>query len=196
MPHPRKPFHYGGRHPPTTKNVVLPNADRQHVAGSPSLGEELLCTFHDSDDPAPLTELLRLFSAVALTTTTVNANDGNSAAVVAAAQGNDDEEPRGSEESMTPARAGGVVKAAPEAAVAGPVGLTLRLAEKETLERLAFFLENSLEERLLAWVRVGLYPSWICAWRVTTLRGLDCRRSMFDKQPCYWFSSRRSDFLL
>lgn len=77
-------------------------------------------------------------------------------AVAAAATGHDDEKPAGWEEPTAPARVAGTVEAAPEAGVTRAVGLALGLAERGTLERLAFFLENSLEERLLAWVSFGV----------------------------------------
>lgn len=124
------------------------------------MGEELLRAFHDSDDPAPLTELLRLFSAVALTKTAAATNEDSAAApAAAAATGHGDEKPASSEEPTAPSRAGEAAEAAPEADVTGAVGLVLGLAERETLERLAFFLENSLEERLLAWVSFGVFSS-------------------------------------
>lgn len=137
---------------------------RQHVTDSPSLGPELLRAFHDSDDPAPLTELLRLFSAIALLMPTTTASCAASEAVVATRI--DDERPAGGPASATPVRGG----TAPQTAVVRGGGLVLGLADNGTLERLAFFLENSLEERLLAWVRGG--------WRTCALLGFYVRRVM------------------
>lgn len=76
------------------------NASRQQIAGDPPLAEELLRAFHSTNDPAPLTELLRLFSTVAL--------------------------------------------------MPAVVGFSSGLTARDTLEKLAFILENSLEEKLLA----------------------------------------------
>lgn len=76
-----------------------------HIAVDAPLSEQLLLAFHSSDDPACLTEVLRLFASAA-----------------AACLGG--------------AKEGGRLGAG--------------LVARETLERLVFFLENSLEEKLLA----------------------------------------------
>eukprot|EP00752_Nemacystus_decipiens_P017807 g15965.t1 len=131
-------------------NVCSHRGLRLQIVGSPSLGEELLRAFHDSDDPASLAELLRLFSAVALMKNPA-ANSTGSAAVAVTATGNGAERSAGQEETTAPAGAAGAAEAAPQSAVAHAVDFARGLAERETLERLVFFLENSLEERLLAW---------------------------------------------
>jgi len=151
--------------PPSTPPPV-PNAYRQQVAGDPSLGEELLRAFHDSEDPAPLTELLRLFSTAAL----MRAATPVGAPAAAASKSTDEkaafEDTAGVEAAATSGTPGDTARmsdvgttvsagaAAPEAPGDGAGGLASWLAERETLRRLAFFLENSLEERLLAWVRL------------------------------------------
>lgn len=98
------------------------------MVGDASLGDELLLAFHSTDDPACLTEILRLFSAAAMAATAVTVEGG------------------GETEPQTAALSSGLVA-------------------RDTLERLAFFLENSLEEKLLAWVRSAYVP--ICT--VSTL---------------------------
>lgn len=178
---------------------------RIQVAGSPSLGEELLRALHSTDDPATLTELLRLFSTTALMTSTASTaeraipatvdesdndpssrrsnspgqtavltaaagrkegsaaamnkesaaaiNEGN-AAVAAAAAAVTDKDNRGQGESTISQEKCG----SSDAGAAPPEGedvslLVSGMVARDTLEKLGFFLENALEERLLAWVR-------------------------------------------
>lgn len=103
------------------------------MIGDASLGGELLLVFHSSDDPACLTEVLRLFSAAAMTATAAT--------------------PEGYGETRPPAAV-----------------LASGLVERDTLERLAFFLENSLEEKLLAWV-----SSMVIGGAIHTLALFPCR---------------------
>ncbi|CAM9705724.1 unnamed protein product [Ectocarpus sp. 8 AP-2014] len=204
-------------------NVFSHRGLRQHIAGDLALGQELLGAFHSTDDPACLTELLRLFSTAALmkstestyaakamsgdngdaqaagstndpvgdgrTATAVSpeANrsgeihgEGQTAAgalrMVAGAAGAAEDATGAVERSSEPAagenrtavtsaarerneaEATAVSASAPNTAGAalamaarGSAGLASGIAAGETLERLAFFLRNSLEERLLAW---------------------------------------------
>lgn len=80
------------------------------IAGHDVLGEELLRAYHSSDDPACLTEILRLLASLASLL--------------------------GREE------AGRLVGG---------------LADRQTLARLIFFLESSLEEKLLARVSLSYF---------------------------------------
>ncbi|CAN0053376.1 unnamed protein product [Ectocarpus sp. 4 AP-2014] len=204
-------------------NVFSHRSLRQQIAGDLALGEELLGAFHSTDDPACLTELLRLFSTAALMKSTESAyaakavNGGNSDAqaagstndpvgdgrtattvspeanrsgeihgegqtvagalrMVAGAAGAAEDATGAVELSSKPAagenrtagssaarerneaEATAVSASAPNTAGAAlamaarrSAGLASGIAAGETLERLAYFLRNSLEERLLAW---------------------------------------------
>ncbi|CAN0016999.1 unnamed protein product, partial [Hapterophycus canaliculatus] len=171
-------------------NVCSHRSLRPQVAGNPALGEELLRAFHSTDDPASLTELLRLFSTAALMTTTASAAEKSDPA---AADGGDSGPSGSSGSSSSPGATvaaaaatgieegtsaaatidkdnggGGVAGVSREACGSGDAdgdeaagapapkaeeaaSLTSGLAARVTLERLGFFLENALEERLLAW---------------------------------------------
>ncbi|CAB1100716.1 unnamed protein product [Ectocarpus sp. CCAP 1310/34] len=204
-------------------NVFSHRSLRQQIAGDLALGQELLGAFHSTDDPACLTELLRLFSTAALIKSTESAyatkamnedngdaqvagstndpvgdgraattalpetnlsgdihGEGQTAAgalrMVAGAAGAAEaalgaveisskpaagenrtavtlvtRERNEAEATAVPASEPNTAGAALAMAAWGSAGLASGIAAEETLERLAFFLQNSLEERLLAW---------------------------------------------
>ncbi|CAN0304046.1 unnamed protein product [Ectocarpus sp. 6 AP-2014] len=194
-------------------NVFSHRGLRQQIAGDLALGQELLGAFHSTDDPACLTELLRLFSTAALMKSTESAYDAHAAGstndpvgdgraattvspepnrsgkihgedqtaagalrMVAGAAGAAEAASGPVELSSEPAvgenrtavtsaarerneaEATAVSASAPNTegatlaiAARGSAGLASGIAAGQTLERLAFFLGNSLEERLLAW---------------------------------------------
>lgn len=112
---------------------------RRQVIEDPSLSQELLRAFHTTDDPISLTEILRLLCSAAKT-----------APAAVALESEPD-----SQSSVVPVPA--------EAAV----GLAPTMAAAETLERLGFFLESCLEEKLLSRV-----SSRRVTFRVRTRYGL------------------------
>lgn len=99
-----------------------PYDTRRQVIEDPSLSQELLRAFHTTDDPVSLTEILRLLSSAAKTA---------SVAVTP-------ESELGSQSAVVPVPA------------TAAVGLAPSMAAVETLERLGFFLESCLEEKLLS----------------------------------------------
>lgn len=60
---------------------------RQQVVGDPFLGEELLLAFHSTDDPACLTEILRLFATAAMAVPAVAPEENQNARTTAVGLG-------------------------------------------------------------------------------------------------------------